>query len=202
MRPLQRDLAHMLKDLAADFPLLASLVEQRAGGQKKLAFGGNGEANGERSLVAASVIQQPEDESQQREAPSPETAPSEKSMDTKPEAARVERSVLRLPAKGGSRRPAHYGLEIDFEDRAEDVEIGRLVDSTVWVNRARPAYLRALASRSIGYHIALAVGMSLAALAVEQAREHQFVTAFLSRWGEALDKLGGRGKTKPETARP
>jgi hypothetical protein len=186
----------MLEDLAADFPLLASLVEQRAGGQKRLAFGGNGEPEGERSWVAASVIRQAENESQEQEAPSTETPPSEKSAEAKAEAARGERTGLQLPARGGNRRPAHYGLEIDFEERADDVEIGRLVDSTVWVNRAHPAYRRALASRSIGYHIALAVGMSLAPLAVEQAREHQFITAFLSRWGEALDKLGGRAQSK------
>ena len=33
VRPLQRDLGHLLEDLAIDFPLLASLVERRAGGQ-------------------------------------------------------------------------------------------------------------------------------------------------------------------------
>jgi len=60
------------------------------------------------------------------------------------------------------------------------------VESTVWVNRSHPAYRRALASRSIGYQIALAVAMALAPLAVESANEHEFVTAFLSRWGEAF----------------
>jgi hypothetical protein len=107
-----------------------------------------------------------------------------------------ESSALRLPAEGGSRRPAHYGLAIEFEDRADDAEIARLVESTVWVNRAHAAYRRALASRSIGYHIALAVAMSLAPLAVEPANEHHFVTAFLSRWGEALDRPAARGRAR------
>jgi hypothetical protein len=197
VRPLQRDLAHMLEDLAADFPLLTSLVEQRAGGQKKLSFGGNGGPDAERSLVAASVIAQAEGENGNGEASSAERGPSENSIESKPQAeAPLERSALRLPGSGGKRRPAHYGLDIDFEDRADDVEIGRLVDSTIWVNRAHPAYRRALASRSIGYHIALVVGMSLAPLAVEQAKEHQFVTAFLSRWGEAVDKPGARARAR------
>jgi hypothetical protein len=60
-----------------------------------------------------------------------------------------------------------------------------LVESTVWVNRAHPAYQRAVATRSVGYHIALAVGLALAPLAVEPAQEHAFLTAFLSCWGEA-----------------
>jgi len=61
------------------------------------------------------------------------------------------------------------------------------MESTVWVNRAHPAYRRALASRAVGYHIALAVAMALAPLAVEAANERAFVTAFLLRWGEALE---------------
>jgi hypothetical protein len=93
-----------------------------------------------------------------------------------------------LPSKGGAHRPAHYGLDIQFEDRPDDLEMGRLLESTVWVNRAHPAYRRALVSRSVGYHIALAVALALAPLAVEPANEHGFVTAFLSRWGEAIDK--------------
>jgi hypothetical protein len=101
-----------------------------------------------------------------------------------------------LPGSAGSRRPAHYGLDIQFEDRPDDVDLGRLMESTVWVNRAHPAYRRALASRSIGYHIALSVAMSLAPLAVEAAEQKGFVVAFLSRWGEALDKPAGRKASK------
>jgi len=197
VRPLQRDLTHMLEDLAADFPLLASLVEQRAGGQKKLPLGGNGDAQAARSFMAASVIQRAEDVTQNGHAASLEANDCEDSTETIEEAqAAPAASALRLPARGGSRRPAHYGLDIEFEDRAEDAEIGRLVDSTVWVNRAHPAYRRALASRSIGYHIALAVAMALAPLAVEAVNEHRFVTAFLSCWGAVVDKPGARSRAR------
>lgn len=58
------------------------------------------------------------------------------------------------------------------------------MESIVYVNRAHPAYRRAAASRSEGYHVALAV--ALAPLAVEPAGEHAFITAFLARWGEAV----------------
>jgi hypothetical protein len=196
VRPLQRDLAQMLEDLAGDFPLLASLVEQRAGGQKKLPLGGNGAAHAARSFIAASVARQSETPGGNGDARSPESQAPVEPAEAQAEAG-VERDnpALRLPAKGGSRRPAHYGLAIEFEDRADDPEIARLVESTVWVNRAHAAYRRALASRSIGYHIALAVAMSLAPLAVEPANEHHFVTAFLSRWGEALHRPP-RGKAR------
>jgi hypothetical protein len=96
--------------------------------------------------------------------------------------------AIALPARTITRRPAHYGLDIQFEDRPEEIGLGRLTESTVWVNRAHPAYRRAQASHSIGYHLALAVAMALAPLAVDAAAQHEFVTAFLTRWGEALDK--------------
>jgi hypothetical protein len=88
----------------------------------------------------------------------------------------------------GDRRPGRYGLSVQFESRPGDPELGRLVESTVWVNEAHPAYRRAAASRSEGYHVALAAALALAALAVEPAKEHALVSAFLSSWGEALDR--------------
>ncbi|MBI2352342.1 MAG: hypothetical protein HYV00_12870 [Deltaproteobacteria bacterium] len=97
-----------------------------------------------------------------------------------------------LPGTKNTRRPARYGLTIQFENRPHDPELGRLEESTVWVNTAHPAYRRAIASRSEGYHLALSVAMSLAPLATDPKGEHTFVTAFLSRWGEALDRAGGR----------
>jgi len=100
-------------------------------------------------------------------------------------------------ADGGPPRPIRYGLSIQFEDRPDDREVARLVESTVWVNAAHPAYRRAAASRSEGYHIALAAALALARLAVEPAQEHAFVTAFLLRWGQTLDhgaqRRRGRG---------
>jgi hypothetical protein len=79
-------------------------------------------------------------------------------------------------------------LSIQFEPRPDDPELGRLVESTVWVNEAHPAYRRAAASRSEGYHVALACAMALAAVAVEPAKEHAFITAFLTSWGEAVER--------------
>jgi hypothetical protein len=99
--------------------------------------------------------------------------------------------VADAPIPGGKtrRKPATYGLAIRFESRPDETALGRLVESTVWVNEAHPAYGRALASRSEGYHIALTVALTLAPLAVEPAHVQGFVTAFLASWGEA-----GRGK--------
>jgi hypothetical protein len=103
---------------------------------------------------------------------------------------------IQLPGYNGARRPAHYGLDIQVEDRPDDENLGRLVESTVWVNRAHPAYRRALASRSIGYHIALTVALALAPLAVEPSQQGEFLLTFLTRWGEAIDKPPARRRMK------
>ena len=57
----------------------------------------------------------------------------------------------------------------------------------MWVNTAHPAYRRAVVSRALSYHVALAVALALAPLAVQAPEEHGFVTTFLARWGEAVD---------------
>jgi hypothetical protein len=57
------------------------------------------------------------------------------------------------------------------------------VDSTIWINDAHPAYVRATASRSAGYHLALTVALALAPLAVGASGEHAFITQFLAHWG-------------------
>jgi hypothetical protein len=96
---------------------------------------------------------------------------------------------LSWPAQRGRRRPTRLGLSIQFESRPEDPCLARLLESTAWINAAHPAYRRAAASRAEGYHVALAVAMALAPLAVEPAEAHGFVTAFLARWGEALNDV-------------
>jgi Histidine kinase-, DNA gyrase B-, and HSP90-like ATPase len=198
VRPLQRDLAHLLEDLAIDFPLLASLVEQRAGGQKRLPLGAPGNSDG-RSFVAASVYAMAGTGENQTIGTVPSTGERSTENPTvnepPPDLPKPEHE-LQLPGKTASRRPAHYGLDIQFEDRTDAAELGRLVESTVWVNRAHPAYRRANASRSLGYHIALTVAMALAPLAVEPVNQSAFVLAFLSRWGEAIDRPASRRHVK------
>ena len=143
---LERDLERVLEELADDFPLLRSLVDQRPGGQKRLPISGEHDGRDDRDGAA------------------------------------VVGTIGTVP---GRRRPARYGLLVQFESRPDETELGRLVDSTIWINDAHPAYTRATASRSIGYHIALTVALALAPLAVDPSEEHGFITRFLAQWGSA-----------------
>jgi hypothetical protein len=77
---------------------------------------------------------------------------------------------------------------VEFEDRPDSPDLGRLEGSTAWINASHPAYRRAAASRAEAYHVAVAVAMALAPLAVEPASAQAFVTAFLAAWGEALGR--------------
>lgn len=202
VRPLERDLETVLVDLAEEFPLLASLVEQRAGGQKRLPIGRTGPAENGQGFLAASVmsgvevledavtppaaVQEPDevpppaDEVQEEPLPQAESSPA----------------VAVVPGPKGRSRPGRYGLSIRFEPHEGDPDLGRLVESTVVINDTHPAYRRAVASRSEGYHIALAVALALARLAVPPAEAHEFVTAFLIRWGEALDGARRRSRKR------
>jgi hypothetical protein len=101
----------------------------------------------------------------------------------------AERPVsVQLPGRGRRKRPATLSLEIRFENRPDDVTLGRLIESTVFVNDAHPAYRRAVASRAEGYHIALSVAAALAPLTVEPAEAQHFISTFLARWGEAAGR--------------
>lgn len=220
---LERDLERVLEDLADDFPLLRSLVDRRAGGQKRLPMPGRGNERVPAPLFAnmrigggspseASVSPSAESESpMQPESSSPpetprpsgETSPSREQPESENEAVDGEQSHPHIASPAGSldtvrgrRRPARYGLLVQFESRPADLELGRLVDSTIWINDAHPAYVRAVASRSVAYHTALAVALALAPLAVDARNEHGFITQFLAHWGSAQTATRTRSRRR------
>jgi hypothetical protein len=205
-RPVERDLESVLIDLAEDFPAVAALVDRRPGGQRRLPAERLAH-EGEGPLFAAGA---PPASS----APASGGASATRVDDGRdgggaPEATPAEARVATLdptaPARG-PRRATRYGLRIEFEDNAESDDLGRLVESTVWVNAAHPAYRRAVASRAEAYHATLTVAMTLAPLAAEPANVQKFVTAFLGAWGEALSRdkrrrQGRRGRLRRRSAK-
>lgn len=202
VRPMERDLETVLVDLAEEFPLLASLVERRAGGQKRLPMGQATSVEDGHAVLALSVMtnaEVPEEAGVPPEAPQEPAGvppPAEEPQGEPRPQPESSPGVAVVPGGKGRSRPGRYGLTIRFESHEGDPDLGRLVESTVVINDAHPAYRRAVASRSEGYHIALAVAFALARLAVPPAEEHEFVTAFLIRWGEALDGTRRRSRKR------
>ena len=223
---LERDLERVLEDLADDFPLLRSLVDRRAGGQKRLPMPGRGRESVPGSLFASLSVPEAAPTGAAIPGETDGQAPAGGSGEPEPESGRSQGghaepappgpappadvppggddhpAVDRAAAVGtlntvpGRRRPARYGLVVQFESRPENQEPGRLVDSTLWINEAHPAYVRAAASRALGYHTAVAVALALAPLAVESRDEHAFITQFLAHWGGARHSPGRRGKSR------
>ena len=198
MRSLERDLERVLLDLSEGFPLLAALVEHRRGGQKRLPLGPKS-ADGEPGFASATI---PQTGGGSGAAPAPDAvggdANASPPQDATPAAQPPEppeppsAATTDLPDAPRKPRPMRLGLGVQFEERPDDRELGRLVESTVLINQAHPAYKRAVASRAEGYHIALTVALALAPLTVEAAAEHGFITEFMSRWGEAVAKPGAK----------
>jgi hypothetical protein len=184
MARLERDLERVLEDLADDFPLLRSLVDRRAGGQKRLPMPGRGDERVPAPLFADGVAGW---EPPGAAAGGVPTMPGEPpTSPPKPVIPPIQESAVdAADTVAGRRRPARYGLLMQFESRPGEPELGRLVDSTIWINDAHPAYTRAAGSRSLGYHTALTVALALAPLAVEASQEHAFITQFLAQWGGA-----------------
>jgi hypothetical protein len=193
-RPVERDLEAVLADLAEEFPLLAPLVEQRAGGQRRLPVAGSSAGTPGRGFSTLVVHDAMAARDVTSEAPTPET---DADVAEPAPPTQFPASAGHVADGASTRRPARYGLGIGFEARPDDPELARLIESTVWVNEAHPAYRRAAASRSEGYHTALAVALALAALAVDPAKEHAFITAFLASWGAAIERRRGRSGASP-----
>jgi hypothetical protein len=175
-RALERDLESVIAGLADQYPILATLVERRKGGQRKLPLGEEGTNAG--TLVAAEAAAGGESDGSAdgRESQPPPGAP--------PAGDEARDAHVDPPGSRGKPTPARLGLAVRFESRPDDPELATLRESTIWVNDAHPACRRAVASRSEGYHIAVAVAMTLARLAVEAPEAHAFITTFLSAWGE------------------
>jgi hypothetical protein len=210
---LERDIERVLEDLTDAFPLLRSLVDRRAGGQKRLPMPGRGADHVPAPLYVAEHATRLDADGMPAEAARPDRPPvpsnAATDMDASPPDASPphplttsgnrggatgqdgpSRAEAGLPADPsitvpGRRRRGRYGLQVQFESRHEDPEPARLVDSTIWINDAHPAFTRASAARSLGYHTALAVALALAPLAVEAQDEHGFLTRFLAQWGSA-----------------
>ena len=205
-RPLERDLEAVLVDLADEFPAVAALVERRPGGQRRLPTGAAATAGILAAAGRARATAEGGDDVSTPEGVAPNTgaaAPTDEAAGG--ETVRNEAAGLAEPTlpetAAGPRRPTRYGLAVDFEERPESQELARLVESTVLVNAAHPAYLRAAASRSEGYHAALSVAMALGAVAVEPAGMQGFVTSFLARWGRAVGRDRRRRQPRSKGAR-
>lgn len=197
-RPVERDLEAILVDLSDRFPMLATIVEQRAGGRRKVAttVAGHGAEAAPVPELFDAVDESSGPTESDETSPAPTTSADERSLDER--GAPASPPAGSAPEAGGQRKrqPMRLGLTIQFETRGAEDDLARLIESTVWVNDAHPAYRRAVASRSEGYHLALSVALALAAVAVAPDQERGFVKEFLARWGESVDRARSKRRKR------
>ena len=194
-RPIERDMEAVLADLADEFPMLAMLVKRAPGGRHRLRVTRGKPSVDTDTIDIFAVPPEGEMSTPPSSDSESETAPATQDENEKPPPIPpVHRTApeVDVPSANGRRQPTRLGLNIQFESRPDDPELGRLVDTTIWVNDAHPAYRRAAASRAEGYHVALSVALALSKIAVDPAREREFVLEFLASWGEARDGAGNR----------
>ena len=105
-RPLERDLESVLVDLADDFPLLAALVERRAGGQRTLPMGRASGVTPPETVIAAPTSGAAADRTGKMAGAeaAPEGPAAREREVIEAEATRAAEVVV--PAAGGERRPA------------------------------------------------------------------------------------------------
>lgn len=193
-KPVERDIRRVLGDLAEEYPLLTTLVERTSGGQRRLPLGDASDADAAGLFASTTRLGSTPADAEAR--PPSDGEPGAGGGSASPEAPPRDRSdspssaAAFLPGRGRGRKAVTLSLQIRFETR-DDVSLARLIESTVWVNDAHPAYRRAVATRAESYHIALAVAAALAPLAVEPHEAQRFISAFLAKWGEAANGKGG-----------
>lgn len=83
--------------------------------------------------------------------------------------------------EGHRKRP---GLMIGFEHNPARTDLGWLNDSTIWINEAHPAYMKATDYESKNYHIVLVVSWVLSYHLGPDKSQLEFLNRFLSAWGQ------------------
>lgn len=177
LRPLEREIERVLKDLVPDFPELAPLLGTR--GRQESVEGVLPDPNEEPvGVIQPGVGAMTGTEGGSGEGTGVAVAPGflpGQRIALAPEPTERGRSH-----EGRLKRP---GLMIGFEDDPNREEMGWLLGNNIWVNRQHPAYQRALGAGADTYHVMLTVGCVLSAHLQVEKPPQQFISRFLSLWG-------------------
>ncbi len=167
VRPLERQVEQVLNQMIDDYPEMAPLVGRRPVRAADIVF----------ALVSDGwVLPEPLLQSEVDIAPI-EVAPPTHSV----EPASAENGEGDTQPQ--QRKPPAHGLMIGFEDAADRNELGWLVENTIWINRAHPAYQKAASSGNENYHTVVSVLWVLLGHLDDRHSPQQFISQFLSAWG-------------------
>ena len=179
VRPLEREVERVLGTMLGDYPEIAPLIGRRRTNQPgvNLVPDAEGADVGALTETLAEIAQQQGDANVAREAPAPFQPPPESGAVIEPQPDGTEAA---RPQEGKRVGP---GLMIGFEDAAERAELGWLLENTVWINCAHPAYQKAVAGGHEQYHVVLTVAWVLLGHLDDQHSAQHFIGEFLFGWG-------------------
>ncbi len=178
VRPLERELERVLGTMIGEYPEIAPLVGRRRTTQPgvNLVPDQDGAAMGILTETLAELAQQ------QANAATADQASTSAPMRAEVEAV-LEPSDSGESAKMQEGKRVGPGLMIGFEDAPDRAELGWLLENTVWVNRAHPAYQKAVSGGHEQYHVVLTVVWVLLGHLHDQHSAQQFIGEFLFGWG-------------------
>jgi hypothetical protein len=78
------------------------------------------------------------------------------------------------------------GLMLGFDDAPRRSEMGWLVENTIWINRAHPAYQKAVGAGHENYHVVLSVVWVLLGHLEDRHSAQEFISQFLRGWGARI----------------
>jgi len=178
VRPLEREMERVLGTMLNEYPEIAPLVGRRRTQQPgvNLVPDAEGPTLGVLAETLAEIAQV-----QMSAASSEETSSA-------PIAAQVEAIIE--PSSDGTESARRQegkrvgpGLMIGFEDASERAELGWLFENTIWINRAHPAFRRAVSGGHEQYHVVLTVAWVLLGHLEDKHSAQQFIGEFLFGWG-------------------
>ena len=93
--------------------------------------------------------------------------------------------ILKRTQKKGPKLKISYEA---FTETSEPLPLGRMIEDTIWVNTAHPAWKKAVEENLEEYHVLLSVACILSQFLGERHTAHDFISRFLASWGQPLQK--------------
>ncbi len=178
VRPLEKEVEHVLDDMLRDFPELSPLLGRKSPGEPAYGVLPDEKAppigRVEEGVESMSGTEGGEGEGGGVDI-APGSNPGER-IEPDPEAA--EKGKLH---EGRKRHPS---LMVGYEDDPSLQEVGRFRENTVWINKSHPAYKKVGQGISEKYYAHVAIALVLSGHLEEGKSPLDFINQYLKLWGE------------------
>jgi hypothetical protein len=176
LKPLEREIERVLGNMLKDFPELSTLFWRRQKGEPE-----------------TGVIPDPTSPPIGAQVEGRDVMTGTKGglgegsgVETSPGEMPGQRIQLGLeftdPGREYEGRKRLPGVMIGFDDNPDRKDLGWLMENTIWINKAHPAFKKVIDSEAENYHIILSVSWVLAGYLEGEKSPQVFINQFLSNW--------------------